>query len=118
LQTVLPLSEGLYVSSTSTDGRKEEPDSVQLHKLKAYVSSTSTDGRKEEPKRVQLHKLKNYVRSTSTDGRKEEPKIVQLHKLKAYMQALLLQMAERRAQDCAATQVELLKMKTLSFSPW
>jgi len=49
--------------------------------LKAYVSSTSPDGRKEEPKSGQLHKLKNYVSSTSTDGRREEPKIVQLQKL-------------------------------------
>jgi hypothetical protein len=49
--------------------------------LKAYVSSTSTDGRKEEPKSVLLHKLKAYASSTSADGRKEEPKIVQLQKL-------------------------------------
>jgi hypothetical protein len=49
--------------------------------LKAYVSSTSTDGKKEESKSVQLHKLKAHVSSTSTDGRREEPRIVHLQKL-------------------------------------
>jgi hypothetical protein len=84
-----------YVSSTSTDGKKEEPKSAATQ-VEGLCELYFNRCRREEPKSVQLHNLKNYVSSTSTDGRKQEPKSAQLHKLRP-MQALLLQMAERKS---------------------